>query len=690
MLLVRKKNPSDRMDGIVITPLGDHRYQYGTTIYHVHTEGDTMIVLADGKQTTVKREENQFTIDGVRYTIPPSQLNGGKVTFTVTPAVPVVPAASEASEAPAAPAASAASDASAVPAASAASAASDASAVPAASDASAVPAASEASEVPAVPAASEASAVPAASAVEPAVEPAAPAASEVPAASAAPAIPAASAAPVVPAAPAHIVPHNNPKNWFTDYFDEREEDIIKRLQPSDYTSKSVELYNIEPKIDKKDIRVTIGNTQYEVGDFSCLSYKDIKAKTGTVLPSDRLTYEYKKGDISEICNEIKQDDMVVVQAASQFNLLEMGNESITPEKGITIYAMDNTQGPRVALSSPAATFFRNYFIFNGKPQISGTQINTLDTLLNNEKIKDWIHPIGEGSIYQNGYYFPRLKGEKPIAIDGIQDIMDENLKVGIHWNAPSITNPVIRLCQVYCSGLPIRNILAMKGRTKAEQDKYKKRIAPFATALLTSAYKCTLQAAVHKLNAYNPGNKTHRCTVYLTAVGGGAFGNDMQWIQEAVTAALAEFEAYPLDVKMIWYGKEDNELQASVVQPPASSAALDTALAPSSATSSAALSTVASTSSTAASTSSTASDVASAASSTLSAPSSTASTVSTSSIASDVASTASSTLSTASTSRIPRKPAARPSARPAPAAPRQKGGRHTTQKRYKLRSHKRM
>ena len=69
---------------------------------------------------------------------------------------------------------------------------------------------------------------------------------------------------------------------------------------------------------------------------------------------------------------------VVFQAASQFNLLEMIGPNKTPEHGITNYHRDNSQGPRVALASPAGTFFRNYLIFKGDPQTSGKQINTLE------------------------------------------------------------------------------------------------------------------------------------------------------------------------------------------------------------------------------------------------------------------------------------------------------------------------
>lgn len=45
----------------------------------------------------------------------------------------------------------------------------------------------------------------------------------------------------------------------------------------------------------------------------------------------------------------------VSQVASQFNCLEFIKPSVTPEKGVTIYADDYTQGPSCAISCGAGT-----------------------------------------------------------------------------------------------------------------------------------------------------------------------------------------------------------------------------------------------------------------------------------------------------------------------------------------------
>ena len=49
------------------------------------------------------------------------------------------------------------------------------------------------------------------------------------------------------------------------------------------------------------------------------------------------------------------------QVASQFNLLEMPAPSVTPERGVTGYWGDRTQGPACAIACGAGTIQRNWF-----------------------------------------------------------------------------------------------------------------------------------------------------------------------------------------------------------------------------------------------------------------------------------------------------------------------------------------
>ena len=82
----------------------------------------------------------------------------------------------------------------------------------------------------------------------------------------------------------------------------------------------------------------------------------------------------------------------------------------------------------------------------------------------------------------------------------------------------------------------------------------------FATLVLEAAYEATLWAAV--LNARRTSSKT----VYLTRVGGGAFGNETPWIDGAMRRAFTLVRAVGLDVRIVSYGQPDRELERLVAE----------------------------------------------------------------------------------------------------------------------------
>jgi len=53
---------------------------------------------------------------------------------------------------------------------------------------------------------------------------------------------------------------------------------------------------------------------------------------------------------------------VIVQAASQFNLLEFPSPGCLPESGISDYVFDRTQGPACAVACAGGTAYRNYVV----------------------------------------------------------------------------------------------------------------------------------------------------------------------------------------------------------------------------------------------------------------------------------------------------------------------------------------
>jgi hypothetical protein len=72
---------------------------------------------------------------------------------------------------------------------------------------------------------------------------------------------------------------------------------------------------------------------------------------------------------------------------------------------------------------------------------------------------------------------------------------------------------------------------------------------------LEACYEATLCAAI--LNSRATGNKS----VFLTLVGGGAFGNPEEWIVAAIQRALDLYRSFNLDVAIVSYGRSNRALR---------------------------------------------------------------------------------------------------------------------------------
>jgi hypothetical protein len=97
--------------------------------------------------------------------------------------------------------------------------------------------------------------------------------------------------------------------------------------------------------------------------------------------------------------------------------------------------------------------------------------------------------------------------------------------------------------QIYCSALPV--IYSSIDSIYWES---------FARVILEATYEATLYTALINLD------KTNSNLVYLTLVGGGAFGNREYWILESLQVAINKFRNIPLDVRIVSYGESNVEL----------------------------------------------------------------------------------------------------------------------------------
>jgi len=221
------------------------------------------------------------------------------------------------------------------------------------------------------------------------------------------------------------------------------------------------------------------------------------------------------------------------QVASQFNLLEMLGPHKTPEDGVGIYQFDPTQGPVCAIAAGAGTIYRNYFAAtNGR--IGQSEHNQIDCLA------DLGQALGnhDQSLWRmrNGYALPTPGGLATIAtqLDGQsesqRDRLRQLLRIGLQWDT-EVTLPGAghTVSQAYCSALPI----AYSGHPPEAW-------RGFAQLVLEATYEATFAAAA--LNGR---------LVFLTLVGGGAFGNPQAWILAAIARAVRLYADTPLDVAIV-------------------------------------------------------------------------------------------------------------------------------------------
>ncbi len=301
------------------------------------------------------------------------------------------------------------------------------------------------------------------------------------------------------------------------------------------------------EIKGSEIVSLVNNQRFSYGKLEIPTLAELKKQNKNIK-------EYKgKIQVTEIVADVQElhsnaeNSNALFQAASQFNLLEMVNPSVTPEQGIDRYEFDYTQGPACAISCGAGTIYRNYFAeVNGQiGQTANNQIDCLDLIgkeLNNDKLNLWKMQNGYALVNQNGI----LAINKEIAQLTLaeRENLKEKLKTGIQWNTEvTISDNKHTVSQIYCSALPVAY-----SQIESFYWEY------FARVILEATYESTLYAGV--LNMEN--NKSNK--VFLTLVGGSAFGNEEYWILESMQKAIRKFKNVPLDIKIVSYGHSNPNL----------------------------------------------------------------------------------------------------------------------------------
>ena len=296
-------------------------------------------------------------------------------------------------------------------------------------------------------------------------------------------------------------------------------------------------------IDGDTLHSLVNGRSYGIGELELVSLQSLRERVeaGSGQPGP-LQVRIVRGDVRGM-HQLAENSGALFQVASQFNLLEMVSPSVTPEQGVTHYVHDRTQGPACAIAAGAGTIYRNYFapVGAGNATTYGqTQARQLDGLADMGVALGRAIGMPTSALWsmQNGYALSL----DAAGIDALRGL----LRIGVHHDVEVTYGDAPqrqRVTQAYCSALPV-----------AYSQLPAPLWEPFAQLVLEAAYEATLCAAI--LNARRGASNI----VLLTRLGGGAFGNNDEWIDAAMHRALSMVAGSGLDVRLVSYGAPSQSL----------------------------------------------------------------------------------------------------------------------------------
>lgn len=294
-------------------------------------------------------------------------------------------------------------------------------------------------------------------------------------------------------------------------------------------------------VDGEHLRSRVNGNIVTHGRLETPSLRELRHRVGNSQPPLKpLSVREVIADVAALHADVANAHSLF-QVASQFNLLEMAGPSITPEAGVGIYEDDHTQGPTCAVAAGAGTIYRNYFVpIHGQIGQSAThQIDCLADMgiaLGNTHHRLWVMKNGYALASQAGLVeiSQRLQAASEEELDDFR----QHLRIGLQWETQvTIQAARHRVSQAYCAALPV-------DYTDHDPELWQ----GFARLVLEASYEATLCAAI--VNCLATGNNR----VYLTLVGGGVFGNRLDWIMAAIQRALTRYGDWGLDVAIVSYG----------------------------------------------------------------------------------------------------------------------------------------
>lgn len=347
-------------------------------------------------------------------------------------------------------------------------------------------------------------------------------------------------------------------SWFEEVF------CFREKSGQDGYRQTQEQFSFDPSSGR--LRSGGGASEFAAGRFATPSLEELRARNGDLdqagveLGGRPLSVREVIADVSEL-HTLDENRYATFQAASQFNALEHTSQFGLPEEGITCYAGDHTQGPACAVACAPGTVVRNYFAFG--PKEGQTRKRQVENLADVEELLD-----NETHGYlrvQSGYTMssedPLCKlnaalGEDAELCEGVR----RKLRIGVQEDTEVVCSnfgstmyekgphgPLL-VTQAYCSAISV----SYSGIEPAYWER-------FARLILESLYEATLYVALenHRRHPEEPGARR----VFLTAVGGGVFGNKMSWVNAAMRKAFTKFEQVGLDIILVSYCDHTEEFQ---------------------------------------------------------------------------------------------------------------------------------
>lgn len=247
---------------------------------------------------------------------------------------------------------------------------------------------------------------------------------------------------------------------------------------------------------------------------------------------------------------------VIVQAASQFNMLEFPSPGCLPESGISDYVFDRTQGPACAVACAGGTAYRNYVVpipfgpaGEEQQQRGQTRHHQLNGLSDVEQYLMQETSLKQGSWEVRSGYIEssrdRLSAFNKIlkSDNGMREKMIADLRIGIQEQVDVTDDPDLhsQVTQTYNSAISIGYSYLLESLWQ-----------PLAEIILDATYEATLLAGVIQYRREKPPP-----IVFLTQVGGGVFQNRSIWIRRAIGRAIREVEKYgvSLDIRIVHFGE---------------------------------------------------------------------------------------------------------------------------------------